>query len=227
MCKNKENRRSVGTETPKHKTQNPHTAACCRLYTAPPMRIRDLLQNAAPCAPDSPCTLGAPCAPGLAAPRALGLAAAVNAFHHAPARRTRPALDLPFFGATFAAREALCPAPMCVLLHQRTLQSATHLALYTPALGRLLADPEAGAPEGPAPALAPAPERGRPPSARELRKLQKRAYDRAYSRAARAARAARGARGARARGPAPDARPKENHQRRPCSDGQRAPARED
>ena len=191
------------------------------------MRIRDLLQNAAPCAP------------GLAAPRALGLAAAVNAFHHAPGRRTRPALDLPFFGATVAAREPLCPAPMCVLLRQRTLQSATHLVLYTPALQRLIADPEAGGPEGPTPALAPAPERGRPPSARELRelrKLQKRAYDRAYSRAARAARAARGARasasasaarGARTRGPAPDARPKENHQRRPCSDGQRAPARED
>jgi hypothetical protein len=166
------------------------------------MRVRDLLQ------PDAPCTHG------LAA-RALGLAAAVNAFHLAPGRRTRPALDLPFFGATVgtvAAREPLGPAPLgpaplCVLLRQRTLQSASHLALYAPALRRLLADPalqrllaDPTAPADPAALAAPAApalERGRPPSARELRKLRKRAYDRAYSRAARAARAAPAAPAAR------------------------------
>jgi len=154
------------------------------------MRIGDMLETAAPCAPDSP--------------RALGLAAVVNAFHHAPGRRKRPALDLPFFGATLAARPPLRPAPMSVLLRQKTLQSATHLALYAPALLRRMADP--GDPAEPAgPGLAPAgggggalPERGRPPSARELRKAQKRAYDREYSRAARAARASARASAARA-----------------------------
>lgn len=161
------------------------------------MRIGDMLETAAPCAPDSP--------------RALSLAAVVNAFHHAPGRRKRPALDLPFFGATLAARPPVRPAPMSVLLRQKTLQSATHLALYAPALLRRMADPgDPAEPAGLAPA--PAPERGRPASARELRKLQKRAYDREYSRAARAARAsarasaaraARAERAARARGPAP------------------------
>ena len=137
--KNKENIRSAGTETQEPQTPNP---------TQPPVVV--FLQQR-PCASatcSSPPRPARPTRP--ARPRS-------NAFHHSPRRRTRPAFDLPFFGATVDARETLRPASMCVLLRQRTLKSSSHLALYAPALHRLLAGPAA-------PALAgPSLERGRPP----------------------------------------------------------------